>query len=102
MTHGNSISSGFDYRLAAGSLLVLLGLALPFIPVPGNQTTRMAVRFRTEAMAKPKGFIADAPADVCAVLAAALAFEDRATGRFTRIDCGKAAARATAQSAAAH
>ena len=99
--HGNSISSGFDYRLAAGSLLVLFGLVLPFIPVPGDQSTRMAVRFRTEAMAKPKGFIADAPADICAVLAAALAYDDRASGRFTRIDCGKPAVQATLQSPAA-
>ena len=99
--HGNSISSGFDYRLAAGSLLVLFGLALPFIPLPGDQITRMAVRFRTEAMAKPKGFIADAPADICAVLAAALAYDDRASGRFTRIDCGKPGVPAPLQSAAA-
>jgi|SRR5215469_1027198 len=99
--HGNSISSGFDYRLAAGSLLVLFGLALPFIPVPGDQFTRMAVRFRTAAMAEPKGFIADAPANICAVLAAALTYEDRASGHFTRIDCGKPAGRTTLQSLAA-
>jgi len=87
------ISSGFDYRLAVGSFVVLFGLALPFIPLPGDHMTRMAVRFRTEAMAVPKGFTAYTPANICAVLAAAMAYEDQASGHFTRIDCGKPASR---------
>ena len=102
MTRGNSISSGFDYRLAAGSLLVLFGLALPFIPLPGDHITRIAIKFRTEARAEPRSFTADTSANICTVLAAALAYDDPTSGGFTRIDCGKAAARAALQSAAAH
>src|SRR3974390_1004417 len=80
MTDENSFSSGFDYRLGAGSLLVLLGLAVPFIPLPGDQVTRIVVRYRTEAGSAPKSFTAETSADICAILAAALAFEDRASG----------------------
>jgi hypothetical protein len=88
MTRGNSIATGFDGRLAAGSLLVFLGLALPFIPIPGDRTTGIVVQFRTAGMAEPASFAASTTSSICHALAASMAYEDPASGGFTRIDCG--------------
>jgi hypothetical protein len=39
-------------------------------------------------MATPRRFAARTEASICAILAAALSFQDRVTGGFTRVDCG--------------
>ena len=88
MRRGNSIPTGLDCRVAAGSLLVFLGLALPFIPVPGDRITRVVVQFRTADMTAPARFTARTKSSTCKVLAAAMAYEDPASGGYTRIDCG--------------
>src|SRR6185437_12855273 len=61
-------------RDIALSLLVLLGLALPFLPVPGDGTTRMHVLFHTGAMNHPRDFSVTTTRSVCELMAAALAF----------------------------
>jgi len=88
MVHGNSIVTRRDGRLAAGSLLVFLGLALPFIPVAGDRITPIAVQFRTADMAAPASFTASTTKSICKLLAASMAYEDPASGGYTRIDCG--------------
>ena len=89
MMRGNSIATNLDYRSAAKSLLVFVGLALPFIPVPGDRITPIAVQFRTVDMAAPTSFTARTTTSICVVLAAAMAYEDPASGAYTRIDCGR-------------
>lgn len=69
------------------SFIVFLGLALPFLPLPGDGMTRMEVHFRTGEMRRPHSFSADTKRSICQVMSAALAFEDRATGEYTRITC---------------
>jgi hypothetical protein len=88
MTRGNSIPTGVDYRVAAWSLVVFLGLALPFIPVPGDRITRIAVQFRTAEMTQPASFTARTASSNCQALAASMAYEDPTSGGYTRIDCG--------------
>lgn len=70
---------------AAASFIVFLGLALPFIPVPGDNLTRIHVRFLARGMARPRFFTAVTYHSICAVMAPAMAFEDQKTGQFTRI-----------------
>jgi hypothetical protein len=89
MTRGNSIATRLDGRVAAASLLGFLGLALPFIPVPGDRITPIAVEFRTADMATPASFTASTRTSICVVLAASMAYEDPASGGYTRIDCGR-------------
>jgi hypothetical protein len=88
MTWGNSIVTSLDSRSAATSLLVFFGLALPFIPIPGDRITPIAVQFRTTDMAAPARFTASTTTSICVVLAASMAYEDPASGNYTRIDCG--------------
>ena len=76
-------------RDIALSLLVLLGLALPFLPVPGDGTTRMHVLFHTDAMNHPRDFSVTTTRSVCELMAAALAFENRQAGTYTRISCAR-------------
>ena len=99
MARGNSIATGLDFRIAAGSLLILLGLGLPFLPVPGDRVTKIAVQFRTAEMAQPAGFTARTKSSICRALAAALAYEDPAGGGYTRIACGHPATSDVAQAA---
>ncbi len=91
MTRGNSIPKGVDYPVAAWLLLALLGLALPFIPVPGDRHTRIVVQFRRPEMAAPTRFSAHTTATICQVLTAAMAYEDPAKGYHTQVGCGRAA-----------
>lgn len=69
------------------SLLVFLGLALPFMPLPGDARTHAEVRFHTSDMSEPRSFAASTTRSVCSVLAAALDYDDPATGNFTTITC---------------
>jgi hypothetical protein len=77
-------SSGRDIAV---SLLILIGLAVPFVPVPGDRLTQMEVRFHTRGMAKPQAFNTQTQHSICAVMASALAFDDPRTGEYTRIRC---------------
>ncbi len=78
-------SAGRDLAI---SLLVLLILAIPFVPVPGDHVTRVDVRFHTSSMAAPRAFTARTLHSICTVMAAALAYNDPHTGQYTRISCG--------------
>jgi len=78
-------SSGRDIAV---SLFILLGLAVPFVPVPGDRETQMEVRFHTRGMAAPHVFSTQTQHSICTVMSTALAYEDPRTGEYTRIDCG--------------
>lgn len=74
--------------LLVGALL-LIPLALPFLPVPGDGAARMKVHFRTAAMAQPRHFSTETSRSTCAIMAAALTYENPATGEYTRVACGE-------------
>lgn len=76
---------------AALALVVAFGLAVPFMPIPGERPTRIAVRFQTADMAQPSSFIVHTSATICHVLSAFLSYEDPTTGEFVQINCGKKA-----------
>ena len=88
MSQRRSNTGGWDGRVAAGSFLVFLGLAVPFIPIPGDHFTRIAVQFRATAMNEPTRFTARTTASICNVLAAAMDYDDPKDGGYTHIDCG--------------
>ena len=67
--------------------LVLTALALPFMRLPGDGAARMWVNFRTDEMQKAKAFSTETSRSVCTVMAAALSYENPATGAYTRVDC---------------
>ena len=69
------------------SLLVMLGLALPFLPLPGDMRTRMEVHFQAPGMTAPRSFSVATTVSACTVLARALEYDDTATGHYTRIAC---------------
>ena len=73
------------------ALIVLLGLALPFMRVPGEHPTRIAVRFQTADMARPGGFTVHISSNICYVLRAFLSYQDPSSGEFVEITCGKKA-----------
>jgi len=77
--------SGYERVLLT---LALIGLAAPLTPIPGDHPARIAVQFRHPGMAAPRRFAAPGDASLCTILAAALSFQDRASGGFTRVDCG--------------
>ena len=94
MGRERSKTGGLDSRVAAGSLLVLFGLAVPFIPIPGDRVTRIAVQFRNTAKDEPTRFTARTTASICNVLAAAMAYDNPQSGGYTHIDCGHIGSRA--------
>lgn len=67
--------------------LLLLVLALPFLPIPGDGATQMRVHFRTGDMAQPRDFTTETSRSICTVMAAALTYEDPATGEYARVAC---------------
>ncbi|HEY3918012.1 MAG TPA: hypothetical protein VGL83_09470 [Stellaceae bacterium] len=79
------------------ALVVAAGLIVPFVPIPGDQPTRIAVRFWTADMERPSSFIVHTSANICRVLSALASYSDRATGEFVQIDCGKKADAAARQ-----
>jgi hypothetical protein len=68
---------------------VTLSFALPFIPIPGDDIMRMKVTGRTDGSVEPVKAKTEAPMSVCAVIAFSLAYEDPATGGYTRVACKK-------------
>lgn len=73
------------------ALVVAAGLALPFVPIPGEHPTRIAVRFRTAAMPRPGSFVVHTSSSICHVLSMFLPYHDLTTGEFVQIDCGRKA-----------
>jgi hypothetical protein len=69
------------------SLAVLLGLALPLMPLPGDTPAHLEARYRVAGMKAAHAFAATTSWTACTVLAAALVYNDPATGTFTRITC---------------
>ena len=92
MAQENTPSQGSFYGEAVVSLLVLIGLALPFVPVPGDRPTRILVEYRTPAMSEPIHFAARTKRSICAALAATLSYGNPRQADFTRVDCGATAA----------
>ncbi len=74
-------------RDVVGGALVLGALALPVVHTLSDGAARMEVRFRTNDMDNAKGFSAQTSQSACEVLAAALSYENRATGEYTHIAC---------------
>ena len=83
-----TIADALSGRERAFLTLAFIGLAAPLMPIPGDHPARIAVQFRHTGMASPRRCAASGDASLCAVLAAALSFQDRANGGFTRVDCG--------------
>ena len=73
------------------ALVVLLGLAVPFLPIPREHSTRIAVRFQTADMPRPNSFTVHTSSHICHVLAALLSYQDPDSGEFMQITCGKKA-----------
>ena len=69
--------------------LLLLVLALPFVPIPGDGATRMRVHFRTGEMTHPRDFTTETSRSICTVMAAALTYEDRDTGEYAQVACSE-------------
>ena len=74
----------FDIAL---SLVLLLGLALPFLPLPGRAPAQMHVRFQVGGMSAPRTFKASTTLTDCRLLANALAYDHRDSGAYVRITC---------------
>jgi len=66
---------------------IFAGLALPFIPVPGDGMAHMKAVRRDEAATPPVKVSTQAPRSVCEVLAFSLAYENPETGAYTRVAC---------------
>lgn len=79
------------------ALAVAAGLALPFVPVPREHPTRIAVRFWSQDMARPASFIVHTSSNICYVLSRLVSYRNPATGEFVQIDCGKKADAAARQ-----
>ena len=72
----------------AAVALVLAALAVPVMHLLSD-ASRMHIKFRTPDMAKSQTFTTDTSRSTCALMAAALAYENPDTGAFTRVDCGE-------------
>jgi hypothetical protein len=77
---------------AAAGLVVAAALALPFLPVPGDVAAHMKVNFRTETGEPSRVLSTETSSSLCAVMAAALSYEDPGTGAFTEVKCHTEAA----------
>jgi hypothetical protein len=77
---------------AAAGLIVAAALALPFLPFPGDGAAHMKVNFRTGTGEPPHVLSTETSSSLCAVMAAALSYEDPSTGTFTEVKCHTEAA----------
>jgi hypothetical protein len=64
-----------------------MGLALPFLPLPGGAKAHMQVRFHAPGMAAARSFTATATLSDCEIMANALVYEHPDTGNFVQISC---------------
>jgi hypothetical protein len=91
MAVGHLVRRHIGFLEATLALIVVLGLALPFLRLPGEHPTRIAVRFQTTDMSRPGGFTVHISSNVCYVLRALLSYQDTSSGEFVQIFCGKKA-----------
>jgi hypothetical protein len=91
MAVGRLVRRHIGFLEATLALIVALGLALPFLHIPGEHPTRIAVRFQTADMARPGGFTVHISSSICYVLRALLSYQDPSSGEFVQITCGKQA-----------
>jgi hypothetical protein len=74
------------HDMVAGTL-ILLALALPFVPTLGDGSARMKVHFRAAEGEAARVFSANTSRRVCSAMAAALSYDNPDTGAFTRVNC---------------
>ena len=79
-------------RDTATGLLVVLALALPFLQLPGDSVARMKVHFRADKGEAPRVLSTETSSSLCAVMAAALSYDNPNTGAYTQVNCVEAAA----------
>jgi hypothetical protein len=91
MAVGYMVRRHIGFLEATLALIVALGLVLPFVRIPGEHPTRIAVRFQTSDMSRPGGFTVHISSNVCYVLRALLSYQDPSSGEFVQILCGKKA-----------
>jgi hypothetical protein len=91
MTVGRLVSRHVGFLEATLALIVLLGLALPFVRVPWEHPTRIAVRFQTADMARPSGFTVHISSSICYLMRSVLSYQEPSSGEFVQISCGKQA-----------
>jgi hypothetical protein len=91
MAVGHLVRRHIGFLEATLALLVAVGLILPFVRIPGEHPTRIAVRFQTADMARPGGFTVHISSNICYVLRAFLSYQDPSSGEFVEITCGKRA-----------
>lgn len=77
-----------SFHDVAAVALILAALALPVMHLVSD-AARMHIKFRSAEMAKPQSFTTDTSRSTCALMAAALGYENPDTGAFTRVDCGE-------------
>jgi hypothetical protein len=91
MAVGHLVRRHVGFLEATLALLVAVGLLLPFLRIPGEHSTRIAVRFQTADMPQPGGFTVHISSNICYVLRALLSYQDLSSGEFVQITCGKKA-----------
>jgi hypothetical protein len=91
MAVGHLVRRHIGIPEATLAAVVMIGLAIPFVPIPGEHSTRIAVRFQTADMARPGGFTVHISSNICHVLSALLSYQDPPTGEFVQITCGQKA-----------
>ena len=91
MTVGHLVRRHTGFLEATLALIVAFGLVLPFLRLPGEHPTRIAVRFQTGDMPRPGGFTVHISSSVCYVMRAILSYQDPSSGEFVQISCGKRA-----------
>jgi hypothetical protein len=91
MAVGHLVRAHVGFLEATLALTVALGLALPFLRIPGEHPTRIAVRFQTSDMPRPGGFTVHISSNICYVLQSLLSYQDLSSGEFVQISCGKKA-----------
>ena len=79
--------SGLDRSDLALVVVMAMGLALPFLPLPGGSKTHMQVRFHAPGMAAERSFTATAKLSDCEIMANALEYEHPDTGNFVHNSC---------------
>jgi hypothetical protein len=91
MAVGHLVRRHIGFLEATLALIVALGLALPFLRMPGEHPTRIAVRFQTADMPRPGGFTVHISSNICYVLRELLSYQEPSGGEFVQITCGKKA-----------
>jgi len=87
--YANADHAGFSRNDIVLSLVVAMGLAIPFVPTPWDGEARMDVEFLADGMVEPHAFSASTSRSNCSIMATSLAYEDRETGKFTHITCAR-------------